>query len=345
MMPLGVSGLTILGIKEMQTMRHHDEGDGSKTSQRARSPFSFLCAATLLVAPLTIGQVGAQSSTSAPSSYLPSGYQLTFADEFDEKSFDLGYDGGENWISGWKAWNTRALAGNSDDAFKMFDEESFNDMPVGIGDYLRQEGRWGDRARYLHDVSNGTLKLRAYPMPEAAREQLWQYTHVAGMLSTEMSHAQQYGYFEVRARFNSFSKGMHFTFWTLAKEPKWPPEIDIIDVIHKDPLQFNSSHGGKAEKYGPQTKDGYVNWYDPPNGEFFDWHVWGMEWTEDDIRIFIDGVQVYHEPNFIDEPMYFLASWEIAGNWPGDPDETTEWPGEVEVDYVRLYERSPSATQ
>ncbi len=288
---------------------------------------------------------GAPAWSTSPSPYLPDGYRLTFADEFDQPSFDLDYDGGETWISGWKAWGTRALAGNSDDAFKMFDDERFNNMQAGIGDYLREEGAWGDRPSYLHDVSDGTIKLRSYPMPEAARPELWQYTHVAGMLSTELSFAQQYGYFEVRARFNSFSKGMHFTFWTLAKEPKWPPEIDIIDVIYKDPLQFNSSHGGKADKYEPQTKDGYVNWYDPPNGDFFDWHVWGMEWTKDDIRIFIDGIEVYHEANFIDEPMYFLASWEIAGNWPGDPDETTVWPGEVEIDYVRIYERASSATQ
>jgi beta-glucanase (GH16 family) len=274
-----------------------------------------------------------------PSKFVPDGYTLQFADEFDQASFDVDYDGGENWISGWKAWNVRALAGNSDDAFKMFDAESFNGMTGGIGDYLALEGKYGVRDGYLHEVSDGTLKIRAYPTPEKAREHLWGYSHVAGMLSSELSHAQQYGYFEVRARFNSFSKGMHFTFWTLAKEPKWPPEIDIIDVIYKEPLQFNSSHGGKAADYGPQIKDGYVNWYDPPDGDFFGWHVWSMEWTEDDIRIFIDGHQVYHEPNFVDEPMYFLASWEIGGNWPGDPDDTTVWPGEVEIDYVRIYSR------
>lgn len=273
------------------------------------------------------------------SDFLPEGYQLQFADEFDEPSFDLDYDGAKNWISGWNAWNVRALAGNSDDAFKMFDTESFNDMTGGIRDYLALEGQYGIRDSYLHEVSDGTLKMRAYPTPEKARQHLWGYSHVAGMLSSELSHAQQYGYFEVRARFNSFSKGMHFTFWTLAKEPKWPPEIDIIDVIYKEPLQFNSSHGGKASDYGPQIKDGYVNWYDPPDGDFFGWHVWGMEWTEDDIRIFIDGQEVYHEPNFINEPMYFLASWEIGGNWPGDPDDTTVWPGEVEIDYIRMYSR------
>lgn len=330
-------------------MRHRDVFDrkpvpGDDRCWTTRSLFRR-SALALLLGSLASAMIGQTAAAASPSPYLPEGYTLVFADEFDEKSFDLGYDGGENWISGWKAWNTRALAGNSDDAFKMFDEESFNDMQIGIGEYLRLDGRWGNRSGYLHEVADGTIKLRSYPMPEAARPELWQYTHTAGMLSTELSHWQQYGYFEVRAKFNSFSKGMHFTFWTLAKEPKWPPEIDIIDVIHKEPLQFNSSHGGNAANYEPQTKDGYVNWYDPPDGEFFGWHVWGMQWTKDDIRIFIDGEQVYHEPNFIDEPMYFLASWEIGGNWPGDPDETTVWPGEVEIDYVRLYSEQPSATQ
>jgi beta-glucanase (GH16 family) len=298
-------------------------------------PCRHLCVGLAMIAS---SAAPALSAEPLPSPYLPEGYHLQFADEFDQASFDLGYDGGETWISGWKAWGVRALAGNSDDAFKMFDAESFNAMPTGIGDFLRQEGRWGDREGYLHEVSDGTIKLRAFPTPEAARPELWTYTHVAGMLSSELSFAQQYGYVEVRARFNSFSRGMHFSFWMLAEEPKWPPEIDILDVIYQDELRYNSSHGGPAADYAPQAKDGYVNWYDPPDGSsFFDWHVWAMEWTKDDIRLFIDGHEVYHEPNFINEPMYFLASWEIAGNWPGDPDETTKWPGEVEIDYIRIY--------
>lgn len=176
-------------------------------------------------------------------------------------------------------------------------------------------------------------------MPAAAVSELWGYSHVAGMLSSELSHAQQYGYFEIRARFNSFSKGMHFSLWTLAEQPKWPPEIDILDVIYKEPLQFNSGHIGNSEDDAPQPEGDGINWYDPPNGKFFDWHIWGMVWTEDDIRLFINGKQVHHVANFIKEPMYLLATWEIGGNWPGDSDETTVWPGEVEIDYIRIYGR------
>lgn len=39
--------------------------------------------------------------------------------------------------------------------------------------------------------------------------------------------------------------------------------------------------------------------------------------------------------------MYSLATWELCGTWPGDPNKTTPWPTQVELDYVRNF--APSA--
>jgi beta-glucanase (GH16 family) len=31
----------------------------------------------------------------------------------------------------------------------------------------------------------------------------------------------------------------------------------------------------------------------------------------------------------------------VGGGWPGAPDEVTQFPAAVEVDYVRVYEKTP----
>jgi hypothetical protein len=61
-----------------------------------------------------------------------------------------------------------------------------------------------------------------------------------------------------------------------------------------------------------------------------------MRWT-------VDGKTVReHENLYGDVRLYFLVSWEIGGKWPGMPTGNTPWPGEVEIDYVRLYEKVPA---
>jgi beta-glucanase (GH16 family) len=35
--------------------------------------------------------------------------------------------------------------------------------------------------------------------------------------------------------------------------------------------------------------------------------------------------------------MFLLLNLAIGGNWPGNPDSTTQFPQEMVVDYVRMY--------
>ncbi len=34
---------------------------------------------------------------------------------------------------------------------------------------------------------------------------------------------------------------------------------------------------------------------------------------------------------------FIILNLAIGGNWPGPPDNTTPWPSEMLVDYVRIY--------
>jgi hypothetical protein len=40
-----------------------------------------------------------------------------------------------------------------------------------------------------------------------------------------------------------------------------------------------------------------------------------------------------------DEPMYVIANPAVGGDWPGNPDATTVFPGFMDIDYIRVYQR------
>ena len=65
-----------------------------------------------------------------------------------------------------------------------------------------------------HEQTTGnTLRLYGQPLPEPLRDQYYGFPYVAGMISSERSHAQTYGYFEVRGRLSNTSKGHHWALW------------------------------------------------------------------------------------------------------------------------------------
>jgi beta-glucanase (GH16 family) len=37
--------------------------------------------------------------------------------------------------------------------------------------------------------------------------------------------------------------------------------------------------------------------------------------------------------------MYVLVNLAVGGDWPGAPDDKTQFPSAFEVDYVRVYQR------
>lgn len=75
------------------------------------------------------------------------------------------------------------------------------------------------------------------------------------------------------------------------------------------------------------------------------WHKVGFEWTPSVMRWFYDGALIREQPNYVNKPMYFLASWEVGGKWPGDPNGSTSWPAQIELDYVKYLAAKPGSTE
>lgn len=159
----------------------------------------------------------------------------------------------------------------------------------------------------------------------------------------------QYGRVDVRAVL-PVGQGMWPAIWMLGanfSEIGWPDcgEIDIMELIGHQPNRVHGTAHWGADPSQHQYQGGSIAL---PNGSTFDeeFHVFSIEWEEDEIRWFMDDEQYFSlDPGNVapqawpfNEPFFFILNVAVGGVWPGYPDETTLFPAFMAVDYVRVYQ-------
>jgi beta-glucanase (GH16 family) len=197
-------------------------------------------------------------------------------------------------------------------------------------------GGGGEKQEYVNDdsrgnyiLSGGTLKLRA------KREAYAGKAYTSGIITTQGRFAQQYGVAEVRAKLPA-GKGLWPAFWLLPNPTGWPPEIDVMENLgYNTHTVYMTLHyaGGESEAYYslPSTGPGFADGF----------HTFRMDWRPDAIAWYIDGQEVRRyavAANIPAQPMFFLLDLAVGGNWPGDPDGSTVFPADFEIDYIRVWQ-------
>ena len=232
-------------------------------------------------------------------------FQLTFADEFD--SFDWSPDGSIGWRTTLD-WGNRTLPPNNEAQY-------YSDASVGVDPF------------YLHD---GVLDITA-----TAGSNPLGLPYNSGVITTEGSFSQLYGYFEMRAQLPA-GEGLWPAFWLLPADHSWPPELDVFEVLGSDPT--TAVVGVHSVATGEHTTAGAaVATADLSEG----FHTFGVNWEPDVIQWYIDGVEVAEVPTPADmnQPMYLLASLAVGGegSWPGVADPSA-FPATMSIDYIRAYQ-------
>jgi beta-glucanase (GH16 family) len=173
-------------------------------------------------------------------------------------------------------------------------------------------------------------------------------------LKSQNLFAQTYGRFEARIKI-PHGQGMWPAFWMLGNDIErvgWPRsgEIDIMENIGKEPSKVHGSVHGPGSQ--PRGTDDVTSTYTLPGGERFSdaFHVFAVEWEPKAIRFYVDDhlyetatpVDLPHQTGWVfDHPFFVLLNLAVGGDWPGSPDETTQFPQEMLVDYVRVYAHQP----
>lgn len=190
-------------------------------------------------------------------------------------------------------------------------------------------------------VENGHLII------EARKEDYEGMKYTSARLVTKGKGNWQYGKIEVRAKLPK-GRGTWPAIWMLpSKEPMIWPDDGELDIMEHVGFHHGFIHGTiHCKKYnngGTPKETGIVEVKDC--SEKF--HVYGMEWTADSIKIFIDNKVFFrfaNEHNYeawpFDNKMYLLLNLAVGGDWGGQKgvDETI-WPQRMEVDYVRVYQQ------
>lgn len=299
-----------------------------------RSALAATALALTLAACLKAGP--SASAATAPLAKSPDGRPLavTFAEDFN--SF-------RPWVGGKGVWRTTYRDGRDDhgDDFNLRTLKWNKEAELYVDPQMRgHRGQHGDHEGSGDGPANekplglnpfatrgGVLEITAQPVPPQLADRLGGFRYTSGLISSQPSFTQTYGYFEMRAKLPR-GKGVWPAFWLLPADLEWPPEIDVMESIGDPSKVYVTAHSKTVKAEGTAvdvTPD--------------DFHTYAVSWDRDQLIWFVDGREVKRQPTPPDmhKPMYLLANLALGGDWAGQPDATTPFPARLSIDYIRAY--------
>jgi beta-glucanase (GH16 family) len=287
---------------------------------------------TAVFAGLTILAVGGgfffrpASAQNTPLKMAPDGrrLELTFADDFD--SFRRLRPG--QTPSGGVWLNTFGDGSKSDLASRTI--KSNGELQIYV-DPDMTDGQGRPLGLDPFKVHDGTLDLIANPASPDVERAIGGYHYVSGMISSQPTFSQLYGYFEARVKLPR-GKGLWPAVWLLPADLSWPPEIDIMESIGDPMTAYMTVHSARAKTVGVPVH---------PASDGF--HDYAVEWDPSQIIFYLDGAETQRSPTPADmhKPMFVLANLALGGGWAGPPDPSTPFPAVFSIDYIRIYRLAP----
>ncbi|TFH22628.1 MAG: glycosyl hydrolase family protein [Bacteroidia bacterium] len=195
-------------------------------------------------------------------------------------------------------------------------------------------------------VSNGKLHITARKEPFGGK------AYTSGRIRSLDKGDWKYCRVKFLARMPK-GQGMWAAVWMLPTDTDYggwaaSGELDIMEYVGKEPSRiYGTLHFG-GEWPANQQKGTY---FETDGWPFYqEFHEFVMEWVEGEIRWYIDG-ELYQTqgqgdwnssaapfPAPFDQRFHLLINLAVGGNWPGSPDGTTEFPQELTLEYIRVYE-------
>ena len=216
-------------------------------------------------------------------------------------------------------------------------------------------GRFNDEwQRYTNDdknayIENNCLVIRA--IHESDKHGLDQYT--SARLHTANKQSWKYGKIAARIKLPQ-GKGIWPAFWMLGTninenggDTPWPQcgEIDILELYGTKDDGLVESNVHYADSSGLHAMMGARS-FELDKGKFADaFHVFELEWNEHQLVWFVDGKQFAEmdisseELTELHKEFFILFNIAVGGTYAGRPDDTTNFPQHMYVDWVRVYEK------
>lgn len=218
-----------------------------------------------------------------------------------------------------------------------------------IGRGANNNGWGNNELQYYTDSSDNVVVQNGYLIITAKQQALGGASYTSARLKTKNLFEQKYGRFEARIKL-PLGQGLWPAFWMLGSnidEVGWPQcgEIDIMEYLGNNPTQILGTLHGPGFSGGESISKKYSLTNSRFDNEF---HVFGVEWTENYINWYVDDVlynqitrkQVEDEGGewVFDNSFFMILNMAVGGNLPGSPNSSTTFPQRMLVDYVRVYQ-------
>jgi beta-glucanase (GH16 family) len=237
------------------------------------------------------------------------GWEILWQDEFEGEELNL-----KNWTFdlGGNGWGNQEL-------------QAYTNRPENVR------------------VENGMLVIEAREEPEFIGGR----NYSSARIKTQGMHAWRYGRIEARLKL-PYGQGIWPAFWMLGEDldrKGWPAagEIDIMEFIGREPDHIYATVHAPGYSGGNGRGSSMTVSADTLKNDF---HIYAIEWEKDEIRWYFDDQEYFRltpadVPGewIFDHPFFIILNLAVGGTWPGYPDDTTEFPQFLYVDYVRVYQK------
>jgi beta-glucanase (GH16 family) len=178
-------------------------------------------------------------------------------------------------------------------------------------------------------------------------------SYTSGRIRTVGKGDWTYCRIEFRAKM-PLGQGLWAAIWMMPTDSEYggwaaSGEIDIMEYLGHEPMMVHGTlHFGGQWPYNVKNGESFTS----DSGSFAEaFHDFVFEWEEGIMRWYVDDMRFQAQahgdwwtegqefPAPFDKRFHLLFNLAVGGNWPKPPDETTEFPQELVVDYVRIYQK------
>ncbi len=282
------------------------------------------------------------SSSTSSSSSIVSQWELVWSDEFTGTTIDV-----DKW-----SFERNCTGGGNNELQCYTDRVENANVSDGKLRIIARKETFQGQAKGDDDAS--------YDVNDVSVER--EYT--SARLRTKNKGDWKYGRVEINAKLPQ-GQGVWPAIWMLPTEWKyggWPRsgEIDIMEAINSN----TGSHGNKTYgtlHYGdswPNNKNTGTSISSTTN-IWDEFHTYAIEWEDGEIRWYVDsehfatqtkdgwfnyywagqveGFKVGTGAAPFDQLFHLILNVAVGGQWPGNPNDATQFPQQMDVDYVRVY--------
>jgi beta-glucanase (GH16 family) len=227
-------------------------------------------------------------------------------------------------------------------------------------------GGWGNNELEYYTSRPQNVYVGDGMLHIVARKETYQgKRYTSAKLKTRGLFNQKYGRFEFCARLPE-GKGYWPAFWLMPEHAvygNWAAsgEIDVMENKGVNPQKIlGTIHFGGTSPYNVHSRGPS---YTFPAGDCVtNFHLYAVEWTTNSISWSVDSHVYETQTNWwstsspddpsnhnpypapFDQPFYIIMNLAVGGQFGGNPDDRTTFPGEMQVKYVRVYTGTPPQT-